>query len=86
MIKDGQRAGLEPSEQHLSVMAHSMGCFHAFEALHVAASDTSQGLTPTADGGRSLAHDYGSEIVAGVFGVLAAAVGGSLARRKTRAS
>ncbi len=49
IVADGERRGHVPSEQHISIMAHSMGCFHAFEALHTAASDPSQGLTPTAD-------------------------------------
>jgi len=50
IILDGKRAGVRQPAQHLSIIAHSMGCFHVFETLHAAARSTSQGLAPATDG------------------------------------
>ena len=50
IVLDGKQAGFRQPAQHLSIIAHSLGCFHTFEALHVAASSTSQGLAPATDG------------------------------------
>jgi len=50
MVTDGERGGIRPRDQHLSIIAHSLGCFHTFEALHVAARDRAGGLTPSTHG------------------------------------
>jgi hypothetical protein len=50
IVLDGKRAGIRQPAQHLSIIAHSLGCFHTFEALHAAAKSTSQGLAPATDG------------------------------------
>jgi hypothetical protein len=50
IVLDGKQAGVRQPAQHLSIIAHSMGCFHTFEALHAAAKSTSQGLAPATDG------------------------------------
>jgi hypothetical protein len=50
IVLDGKQAGVRQPAQHLSIIAHSLGCFHTFEALHVAANSTSQGLAPATDG------------------------------------
>ena len=46
IIRDGERAGISVPFQHLSIIAHSMGCFHTYEALCEAAADEGQGLSP----------------------------------------
>jgi hypothetical protein len=50
IVLDGKQTGIRQPMQHLSIIAHSMGCFHTFEALHAAANSTSQGLAPATDG------------------------------------
>lgn len=50
IVLDGKQAGVRQPAQHLSIIAHSMGCFHVFETLHAAAKSTSQGLAPATDG------------------------------------
>jgi hypothetical protein len=51
MIADGKKSGIkDPADMHLSIIAHSMGCFHTFETLHAITNDTSSGLAPASDG------------------------------------
>jgi len=50
IILDGKKAGIRQPAQRLSIISHSLGCFHTFEALHAAAKSTSQGLAPATDG------------------------------------
>ena len=50
IVLDGKKAGIRQPAQHISIIAHSLGCFHTFEALHAAAKSTSQGLAPATDG------------------------------------
>ena len=50
IVLDGKQAGVRQPSQHLSIIAHSMGCFHVFETLHAAAKSTSEGLAPATDG------------------------------------
>jgi len=52
IVLDGKRAGVEVPFQRLSIISHSLGCFHTFEALHAAARSTVQGLAPGTDGVR----------------------------------
>ena len=50
IVTDGVRAGFQPRDQHLSIICHSLGCFHTFETLHAAARSTTDGLAPGTDG------------------------------------
>jgi hypothetical protein len=43
---DGVAAGFQPRDQHVSIIAHSMGCFHVYEALTWAAANPGEGLGP----------------------------------------
>lgn len=52
IVQDGIRKGLDGPEQKLTIIAHSLGCFHTYEALHAMANDPTQGLTPATDGVR----------------------------------
>ena len=52
IVADGVRSGLQPRDQHLSIICHSLGCFHTFETLHAAARSTTDGLAPGTDGVR----------------------------------
>jgi hypothetical protein len=46
IVADGERAGKRPRNQHISIIAHSLGCFHVYEALASAANDPASGLGP----------------------------------------
>lgn len=46
IVRDGEDAGVPPRRQRVTVIAHSLGCFHTYEALHEAATDEGQGLSP----------------------------------------
>jgi hypothetical protein len=48
MILDGITSGHDQT-QHLSIIAHSMGCFHTYEALQAMATGQVDGLSPSAD-------------------------------------
>jgi hypothetical protein len=52
IVQDGIRAGLDGPEQKISIICHSLGCFHTYEVLHTIASDPQHGLTPATDGVR----------------------------------
>lgn len=52
IVRDGEDAGFAPRRQHISIIAHSMGCFHTYEALAEAAVDQGQGLAPATWGVR----------------------------------
>ena len=52
MIDDGRKRVRDVADMHISIIAHSMGCFHTFETLHGMAKDTNSGLTPATDGFR----------------------------------
>ncbi len=43
---DGIAAGHQPRRQHVSIIAHSMGCFHVYEALRYAAVTPAEQLAP----------------------------------------
>ncbi len=43
---DGATAGVPTPSRHISIIAHSLGCFHVFEALHEAAADPTLELSP----------------------------------------
>ncbi|MEO7085819.1 MAG: hypothetical protein ABI442_09615, partial [Gemmatimonadaceae bacterium] len=46
MLLDGAEAGVPMPQRHLSIICHSLGCFHVFEAIHAAANDPVQQLSP----------------------------------------
>lgn len=50
IVLDGLAAHLPARRQHLSIMCHSLGCFHTYEALHAAAASSTEGLAPGTDG------------------------------------
>ena len=43
---DGVASGVPAAQQHISVIAHSVGCFHLYEALSHAATDKNERLGP----------------------------------------
>jgi hypothetical protein len=44
--RDGMATGVLPRRQHVSIIAHSMGCFHVYEALSHAAVTAAEQLAP----------------------------------------
>ncbi len=52
IVDDGVRAGIPARDQKLSIICHSLGCFHTYEALHHAALFPSHRLQPAAHGVR----------------------------------
>jgi hypothetical protein len=50
MVNDGVRSGVRSSDQQLSIICHSLGCFHTYEALHHAALFPSHQLQPASHG------------------------------------
>ena len=52
MVKDGIESGFPAAQQKISIICHSLGCFHTYEVLHRCAAEPQQGLTPTIHGVR----------------------------------
>jgi len=52
IVDDGVSAGIPARDQRLSIICHSLGCFHTYEALHHAALFPSHLLQPAAHGVR----------------------------------
>jgi len=52
MVLDGVLAGVQPNRQKISIICHSLGCFHTYEAIHYAANHPEHNLTPGDDGVR----------------------------------
>lgn len=50
VVRDGHRAGVRRSRARISIVAHSLGCFHVYEALSAAATDERYRLQPGTDG------------------------------------
>jgi acyl dehydratase len=50
IVLDGMRAGVGVWNQRLSILCHSLGCFHTYEALHAAADDPAHALRPLSNG------------------------------------
>ncbi len=50
IVLDGKAAGVQPRNQHLTIIAHSLGCFHVYEALTYASATPSEGLGPASSG------------------------------------
>lgn len=46
IVRDGEDSAVAPRNQRVSIIAHSLGCFHTYEALWEAATDAGQGLSP----------------------------------------
>jgi hypothetical protein len=46
---DGNKSGVQYQNQRISIICHSMGCFHTYEALHAAASNPAYQLMPVSD-------------------------------------
>lgn len=47
VLLDASAAGVPMPQRKISIICHSLGCFHVFEALHTAASDPAQQLGPS---------------------------------------
>jgi hypothetical protein len=52
IVLDGIEAGFPPDFQNLSILCHSLGCFHTYEMLHRCVEDESLHLHPVKDGVR----------------------------------
>ncbi|HZI78671.1 MAG TPA: peptidoglycan recognition family protein [Vicinamibacterales bacterium] len=50
IVKDGLDAGLLKQQQKLSIVSHSLGCFHTYELLHAIATQPAHTLRPLSDG------------------------------------
>src|SRR5262245_57049939 len=50
ILVDGNAAGVNVRQQHVSIICHSMGCFHVYEALQAAVQDPRFGLAPATFG------------------------------------
>ncbi len=46
---DGNKSGVQYQNQRISIVCHSMGCFHTYEALHAAADNPDLKLMPISD-------------------------------------
>jgi len=46
IIEDGKKKIGNARDLRLSIICHSLGCFHTYEILHEIATDSSQGLSP----------------------------------------
>ncbi|MCA0375767.1 MAG: hypothetical protein LCH84_08870 [Gemmatimonadetes bacterium] len=52
IVSDGVAAGIPAAHQRLSIICHSLGCFHTYETLHHAAVTKSAMLQPATHGVR----------------------------------
>ena len=52
LVLDGLNAGVQSRRQELSIIAHSLGCFHTYEALHAIANFKEHKLQPVSNGVR----------------------------------
>ena len=50
IVLDGIAAGVQPRNQHISIIAHSLGCFHTYEALSRMTTAPEEGLGPASAG------------------------------------
>lgn len=46
IVQDGKKTNGLAGNLRLSIICHSLGCFHTYEVLHEIATDSSQGLSP----------------------------------------
>lgn len=52
IVRDGLTAGVLKQDQRLSIVCHSLGCFHTYELLHTIATQPAHTLRPLTDGVR----------------------------------
>jgi len=52
IVDDGFQAGFALDQQRITILCHSLGCFHTFEALHEAAKEKRHKLGPASPGVR----------------------------------
>ena len=50
VVLDGIAAKVQPRDQHISIIAHSLGCFHIYEAMTYASANPAEGLGPASAG------------------------------------
>jgi hypothetical protein len=73
---DGNASGVQYHNQRISIVCHSMGCFHTYEALHAIASNPAYKLMPVSDSMRFRSVQFMASpvqlirTVAGKFGAL----------------
>ena len=49
VVLDGDRAGVRRADQKITILCHSLGCFHAYEALSAMAKEPSYRMQPVGD-------------------------------------
>ncbi len=52
VVADGNAAGIRTRDQKLTIICHSLGCFHTYEVLHHAAATAAHRLRPASEGVR----------------------------------
>ncbi|MBL8960987.1 MAG: hypothetical protein JNJ98_14120 [Gemmatimonadetes bacterium] len=52
VVADGNAAGVRTRDQKLTIICHSLGCFHTYEVLHHASQTASHRLRPSSEGVR----------------------------------
>lgn len=52
VVADGNAAGIRTRDQKLTIICHSLGCFHTYEVLHHASQTASHRLRPASEGVR----------------------------------
>ena len=50
VVLDGIAAKVQSRDQHISIIAHSLGCFHIYEAMTYASANPAEGLGPASAG------------------------------------
>ncbi len=75
IVADGLQAGLLKQQQRLSIVCHSLGCFHTYELLHTIATQPAHTLRPLSDGIRFRSVVFMASPVQ-LIRTLAAAIGG----------
>jgi hypothetical protein len=50
LVADGIASGFPAADQKISILCHSLGCFHTYEILHRCANEPAEALTPATHG------------------------------------
>jgi hypothetical protein len=50
IVLNGVQSGVQPRNQRITIIAHSLGCFHTYEALSYTSSNPAEGLGPASAG------------------------------------
>ena len=82
MVLDGRRARVERENQQLSIICHSLGCFHTYETLHAVVQHKEYQLHPTLNTTKFQNVIFMAspvQLISTAFGAVDAAVRGDLA-------